>query len=145
MKAVRGSNRAATKAPRKQTQEKAKKTTGKRAAIDQVKCPGAVQFLNFSVTFSLVLWCLTLFHVQESDLGEDGAQSQQKPAKPSTGEFPSTGWLWMCTFYWRASCCRSQRSGKLAADLKKLHNWSGEHYRSGNTVSVERNQQTILL
>lgn len=39
MKAVRGSDRAATKAPRKQNQEKSKKTTAKRPSEEQVKCP----------------------------------------------------------------------------------------------------------
>lgn len=97
MKAVRGSNRAATKAPRKQTQEKSKKTTGKRAAKHQVKCPRTVRCqIFFPDTFSLVLGCLTLFHVQESDLGKDGRKTQQKGAEKRTGESSSTGRLYGC-------------------------------------------------
>lgn len=101
MKAVRGSNRAATKAPRKQIQEKSKKTTAKRAANDQVKCPRAVQCLHFSDIVSLVLWCLTRFHVQDSDLSEDGRKTQQKPAKKRTGDifFKSIGCLYRCLHF----------------------------------------------
>ncbi|CAF99737.1 unnamed protein product [Tetraodon nigroviridis] len=61
MKAVRGSGRAATKAPRKQ-QQKPKKTTGKRAVKDQ------------------------------SDLGEDGRKTQQKPARKRTGPRGQENW-----------------------------------------------------
>lgn len=48
MKAVRGSNRAATKAPRKQNQNKSKRTTGKRAASDQVKCARVIFLGRYS-------------------------------------------------------------------------------------------------
>lgn len=97
MKAVRGSNRAATKAPTKQTQEKSKKPTGKRAAKGQVKYLRAVQCQKTHFRWSG--GALTLFHVQHSDLGEVGRKTQQKPAKKGTGEFFSTGCLYGCVHF----------------------------------------------
>ncbi|XP_056881389.1 centromere protein Q [Takifugu flavidus] len=63
MKAVRGSNRAATKAPRKQNQNKSKRISRKRAASDQ-----------------------------ESEPSQDERETQQNPAKKRTGAGAQEGW-----------------------------------------------------
>eukprot|EP00066_Takifugu_rubripes_P019144 XP_011608410.1 PREDICTED: centromere protein Q [Takifugu rubripes] len=63
MKAVRGSNRAATKAPRKQNQNKSKRISRKRAASDQ-----------------------------ESEPSQDERETQQNPGKKRTGAGAQEGW-----------------------------------------------------
>lgn len=125
MKPVRGSNRAATKAPRKQTQQKSKKSTAKRAAKDQVKCPRAVQCLHFAGIVSLVLFdAFSVFSSQTSVRTDRKAnRKQQKRGQVSVSPPPPAQvvWLsvWMFPFYRNisgmASCLQVPEVGQTGS------------------------------